>query len=139
MNKTVAPEPWLHLTPARSMNLPGKHRTSNACSPCTLRLLTPTLLTRSRPLVRPSRACGFAHIPFAAPQAAQVDSSPNLHSKNHGRVFHIVHIVHIDRDCPTRGIAGHFEPADCQSAIQQATSLRYEGAGGTSVLPGSRL
>src|SRR5579871_5997556 len=72
MNKTVAPEPWLHLTPARSMNLPGKHRTSNACSPCTLRLLTPTLLTRSRPLARPSRACGFAHIPFAASQAAQV-------------------------------------------------------------------
>jgi len=41
-------------------------------SPCTLRLLTPALLTRSLPLARPSRACGFAHIPFAASQAAQV-------------------------------------------------------------------
>ena len=29
--------------------------------------------THSLPLVRPSRACGFAHIPFAAPQAAQVE------------------------------------------------------------------
>jgi hypothetical protein len=41
-------------------------------SPCALRLLTPALLTRSLPLTRPSRACGFAHIPFAASRAAQV-------------------------------------------------------------------
>jgi hypothetical protein len=32
-------------------------------------------LTHSLPLVRPSRACRFAPIPFAASQAAQVDSS----------------------------------------------------------------
>ena len=41
------------------------------CDP--LGLLIPALLTRSLPLARPSRACGFAHIPFAASQAAQVD------------------------------------------------------------------
>ena len=38
-------------------------------------ILTPALLTRSLPLVRSSRACGFAHIPFAASQAAQVSTS----------------------------------------------------------------
>ena len=43
--------------------------------PCSLRFLTPAPLTRSLPLARPSRACGFAHIPFAASQAAQVSFS----------------------------------------------------------------
>ena len=35
-------------------------------------------LTRSLPLARPSRASGFAQIPFAASQAAQVDNYANL-------------------------------------------------------------
>jgi hypothetical protein len=35
-------------------------------------------LTHSLPLVRPSRACGFAHIPFGASQAPQVDNLTNL-------------------------------------------------------------
>ncbi len=35
-------------------------------------------LTHSLPLARPSRASGFARIPFAASQAAQVESSRNL-------------------------------------------------------------
>jgi hypothetical protein len=34
-------------------------------------------LTHSLPLFRPSRACGFAHIPFAASQAAQVANNEN--------------------------------------------------------------
>ena len=59
----VNPEHYLTTNP------PGKEA---RITPCTLRLLTPALLTRSLPLARPSRACGFAHIPFAASQTAQV-------------------------------------------------------------------
>ena len=44
-------------------------------------------LTRSLPLARPSRACGFARIPFAASQAAQVDSYRNLTSFFPGNTF----------------------------------------------------
>jgi len=36
--------------------------------------LDPTKWTRALPLTRPSRACGFAHIPFVASQATQVES-----------------------------------------------------------------
>ncbi len=45
-----------------------------------------------------SRACGFAHIPFAAPQAAQVDSSHNLSFEflEDGRLF-----AALDRFCST--------------------------------------
>ena len=60
-------------------------------------------LTHSLPLARPSRASGFAQTPFAASQTAQVDSFTNLNCE----------------------IIDWSTIADCQSATQQATSLRY--------------
>ncbi len=84
-------------------------------SPCTLRLLTPALLTHSLPLVRPSRACGFAHIPFAASQAAQVSFSEE---REEAAATFMVQV-----QCANRSEI--LTPAECHSAIQQATSLRY--------------
>src|SRR5579871_4413982 len=51
-------------------------------------------MTRSLPLARPSRACGFAPIPFAASQAAQVPSDgrggscSSLQGRSPAQTFH---------------------------------------------------